>query len=68
MTDGPAPVAVPAADARVPWLLRDLPQRTQATAIVTAAIGQNLVLTTVTTFLLVVLIEHAGISAGASRS
>ncbi|GAA2175393.1 MFS transporter [Agrococcus versicolor] len=49
---------------REPWLLRPLPPRTQATAIVTAGIGQNLLLTTVTTFMLVYLIEHAGLSSG----
>lgn len=58
MTDAPAP------SASGPWLLRELPARTQARAIVTAGIGQNLVLTTVTTFMLVYLIEHAGLSAG----
>lgn len=64
MSDAQAPPAAASASARQPWLLRDLPPRTQATAIVTAGIGQNLVLTTVTTFMLVYLIEHAGLSAG----
>ncbi|SDH40907.1 MFS transporter [Agrococcus jejuensis] len=62
MSDAAAAPAT--ASAAVPWLQRDLPARTQATAIVTAGIGQNLVLTTVTTFMLVYLIEHAGLSAG----
>ena len=65
MSDAQAPPAAASPSAaRQPWLLRDLSPRTQATAIVTAGIGQNLVLTTVTTFMLVYLIEHAGLSAG----
>jgi sugar (glycoside-pentoside-hexuronide) transporter len=38
--------------------------RTQGVAIVTAAFGQNLILTTVTTFILVYLIQYAHISTG----
>ncbi len=38
--------------------------RTQTVAIVTAGFGQNVVLTTVTTFILVYLIQYAGLSAG----
>ena len=38
--------------------------RTQGVAIVTAAFGQNIILTTVTTFILVYLIEYAHISTG----
>lgn len=37
--------------------------RTQSLAIVTAGFGQNLVLTTVTTFILVYLLQYAGISS-----
>lgn len=43
---------------------RDVPIRTQSLAIVTAGFGQNLVLTTVTTFILVYLLQYAGISSG----
>jgi GPH family glycoside/pentoside/hexuronide:cation symporter len=39
--------------------------RTQATAIVTAAFGQNAILTTVTTFILLYLSQYAGFSAKA---
>lgn len=42
---------------------RDIPMRTQSLAIVTAGFGQNLVLTTVTTFILVYLLQYAGISS-----
>ncbi len=42
---------------------RDVPLRTQSLAIVTAGFGQNLVLTTVTTFVLVYLLQYAGISS-----
>jgi sugar (glycoside-pentoside-hexuronide) transporter len=38
--------------------------RTQGVAIVTAAFGQNIILTTVTTFILVYLIQYAHISTG----
>lgn len=38
--------------------------RTQTVAIVTAGFGQNVVLTTVTTFILVYLIQYAGLSTG----
>ncbi|AYF98009.1 MFS transporter [Protaetiibacter intestinalis] len=41
---------------------REVPPRTQALAVVTAGFGQNLVLTTVTTFILVYLVQYAGIS------
>ncbi|QEO08933.1 MFS transporter [Protaetiibacter larvae] len=42
---------------------RKVPLRTQSIAVVTAGFGQNLVLTTVTTFMLVYLIQYAGISS-----
>jgi len=42
---------------------REIPLRTQSLAIVTAGFGQNLVLTTVTTFVLVYLLQYAGISS-----
>jgi len=42
---------------------RGIPLRTQSLAIVTAGFGQNLVLTTVTTFILVYLLQYAGISS-----
>jgi GPH family glycoside/pentoside/hexuronide:cation symporter len=41
---------------------RPLSTRQQAVAIVTAGFGQNFVLTTVSTFMLLYLLEHAGIS------
>ena len=50
-----------AASGRAPE--RDVPMRTQSLAIVTAGFGQNLVLTTVTTFILVYLLQYAGISS-----
>lgn len=43
---------------------RPLSTRQQAVAIVTAGFGQNFVLTTVSTFMLLYLLEHAGISTG----
>ena len=39
-----------------------VPQQRQRLAIVTAGFGQNFVLTTVSTFLLVYLLQYAGIS------
>jgi GPH family glycoside/pentoside/hexuronide:cation symporter len=44
---------------------REFSSRTQATAIVTAAFGQNAILTTVTTFLLLYLAQYAHFSASA---
>ena len=41
---------------------RPIPIRSQAIAVVTAGFGQNLVLTTVTTFMLVYLLQYAAIS------
>lgn len=41
----------------------EIPLRTQSLAVVTAGFGQNLVLTTVTTFILVYLLQYAGISS-----
>ncbi|WP_394553782.1 MFS transporter [Agromyces sp. MMS24-JH15] len=42
----------------------DLDPRIQARAVVTAGFGQNFVLTTVSTFILVYLLQYAGISTG----
>ena len=39
-----------------------IPLRTQSLAVVTAGFGQNIVLTTVSTFILVYLLQYAGIS------
>jgi len=61
MTSAPERTPVPARE-RTPE--RDVPIRTQSLAIVTAGFGQNLVLTTVTTFILVYLLQYAGISSG----
>ncbi|KQO99805.1 MFS transporter [Leifsonia sp. Leaf264] len=41
-----------------------IPLRTQSLAVVTAGFGQNIVLTTVSTFILVYLLQYAGISTG----
>jgi sugar (glycoside-pentoside-hexuronide) transporter len=56
MTTTEAPTGPAASPARVPSA------RTQGVAIVTAAFGQNIILTTVTTFILVYLIQYAHIS------
>lgn len=60
MTSAPEFTPAPASG-RVPE--REVPMRTQSLAIVTAGFGQNLVLTTVTTFILVYLLQYAGISS-----
>jgi GPH family glycoside/pentoside/hexuronide:cation symporter len=60
MTSAPERTPVPASG-RAPE--REVPMRTQSLAIVTAGFGQNLVLTTVTTFILVYLLQYAGISS-----
>jgi len=60
MTSAPERTPAPASG-RSPE--RDIPMRTQSLAIVTAGFGQNLVLTTVTTFILVYLLQYAGISS-----
>src|ERR1700712_3923491 len=56
MTTTEAPTGAAAPAARIPS------PRTQGVAIVTAAFGQNVILTTVTTFLLVYLLQYAHIS------
>src|ERR1700712_4120787 len=56
MTTTEAPTGPAAPAARIPS------PRTQGVAIVTAAFGQNIILTTVTTFILVYLLEYAHIS------
>jgi GPH family glycoside/pentoside/hexuronide:cation symporter len=43
---------------------RSVPTRKQSISIITAGFGQNVVLTTVSTFLLVYLLQYAGISTG----
>jgi sugar (glycoside-pentoside-hexuronide) transporter len=60
MTSAPERTPAPASG-RAPE--REVPMRTQSLAIVTAGFGQNLVLTTVTTFILVYLLQYAGISS-----
>src|ERR1700712_214319 len=53
-----------AVDTGVPQLEKVPSARTQGFAIVTAAFGQNVILTTVTTFILLYLVQYAHISVG----